>query len=103
MAIDDSVLPPDTDPEVLRQLEIETKYAGYIRRQDEEIARIRRHESLVLPAELNYAEIQGLSNELRQKLGDQQPASLARAARIPGMTPAALSILLVHAKKALAG
>lgn len=84
---------------VLRQLEVETKYAGYIRRQDDEIAKIRRHEGMQIPPELDYSRIDGLSNELRQKLDQQRPESLARAARIQGMTPAALSILLIHAKK----
>ncbi|MEC7662250.1 MAG: tRNA uridine-5-carboxymethylaminomethyl(34) synthesis enzyme MnmG [Pseudomonadota bacterium] len=84
---------------VLRQLEIETKYAGYIKRQDDEIAKIRRHEAMQIPEQIDYLSIDGLSNELRQKLDQQRPASLARAARIPGMTPAALSVLLIHAKK----
>ncbi|MEM7080202.1 MAG: tRNA uridine-5-carboxymethylaminomethyl(34) synthesis enzyme MnmG [Pseudomonadota bacterium] len=87
--------------EVLSQLEIETKYAGYIKRQEDEIAKIRRHESLAIPSDLPFNSIEGLSNELRQKLTENQPATLARAARIPGMTPAALSLLLVHAKKHL--
>ena len=82
----------------LEQFEIETKYAGYIKRQDDEIEKIRRHEGLRIPAELNFMQIDGLSNELRQKLDHHKPDSLARAASIPGMTPAALSILLVHAK-----
>ena len=85
---------------VLKQLEIEIKYEGYIRRQDEEIEKIRRHESLRLPADFDYAAVEGLSNELKQKLAQAQPATLARAARIPGMTPAALSLLLVRAKRA---
>ena len=82
----------------LQQFEIETKYAGYIKRQDEEIEKIRRHEGLRIPDDINFTQIDGLSNELRQKLDHHKPDSLARAARIPGMTPAALSILLVHAK-----
>lgn len=82
----------------LAQFEIETKYAGYIKRQEEEIEKIRRHESMQLPANLDFLRIDGLSNELRQKLDHHRPDSLARAARIPGMTPAALSILLVRAK-----
>ena len=81
-----------------RQLETETKYAGYIKRQDDEIAKIRRHEAMQIPAQLDYLSIDGLSNELRQKLDQQRPASLARAARIPGMTPA-LSILLIRQKR----
>ncbi len=84
---------------LLFQVETDTKYAGYIKRQDEEIAKIRRHESMTLPAEMDFCSISGLSNELRQKLDEHRPTSLARAARIPGMTPAALSILLVHAKQ----
>ena len=84
---------------LLPQLAIETKYEGYIKRQDKEIERIRRHEQLRLPLDLRYDEIEGLSSELKQKLKGNQPESLARAARIPGMTPAALSILLVHAKR----
>ena len=92
----------DIDEEIgfkaLEQFEIETKYAGYIKRQDDEIEKIRRHEGLHIPEELNFLQIDGLSNELRQKLDHHRPDSLARAARIPGMTPAALSILLVHAK-----
>ena len=87
------------DTELLRQVEAEVKYEGYIRRQDEEIAKIRRHEAIALPATLDYRALPGLSRELQQKLYEAQPESLAKAARIPGMTPAALSVLLVHAKK----
>lgn len=85
--------------EVLDQVEIEAKYAGYIRRQDEEIARVRRHERIQIPAALEYGAIEGLSNELSQKLAQVRPTTLARAARIPGMTPAALSLLLIYIKK----
>jgi len=84
------------------QVEIETKYAGYMARQDEEIARVRRHESMELPADLDYARIPGLSSELQHKLEAVRPATLARAGRIPGMTPAALSLLLVHARRGAA-
>ena len=90
-------------PELLQQVEAEVKYEGYIRRQDAEIAKIRRHEALALPQGFNYEALPGLSRELQQKLGQVKPASLARAARIPGMTPAALSLLLVHARKQLGG
>ena len=93
---------PEVDTSLLEQVMIETKYAGYISRQEDEIAKIRRHESMVIPTSMRYDGIDGLSNELRQKLEQNQPATLARAARIPGMTPAALSILLIHAKKAAA-
>ena len=82
----------------LEQFEIETKYAGYIKRQNDEIEKIRRHEGLQIPPQLDFLNVEGLSNELRQKLDHHRPESLAKAARIPGMTPAALSVLLVHAK-----
>ena len=91
--------PEDESVQVLSQVEIEAKYEGYIKRQDAEIEKIRRHEGLSLPADLDYVSLQGLSNELKQKLTEHQPVNLARAARIPGMTPAALSILLVHARR----
>jgi len=81
------------------QVEIEAKYEGYIKRQDDEIARVRRHAAIMLPEDFSYASVDGLSMELRQKLSDARPTTLARAARIPGMTPAALSLLLVHARK----
>jgi tRNA uridine 5-carboxymethylaminomethyl modification enzyme len=87
------------DAAAAEQLETEVKYEGYIRRQDDEIARVRRHAAIALPADLRYADIDGLSHELRQKLAAARPETLARAARIPGMTPAALSLLLVHARK----
>ena len=90
---------PPADPELLRQVEAEVKYAGYLKRQDAEIARLRRREQVALPEALDYAAMPGLSAELRQKLQEVQPATLARAARIPGMTPAALSVLLVHASR----
>ncbi len=89
----------DAPAALVDQALIETKYAGYISRQDEEIAKIRRHEGMLLPDNLDYAVIDGLSNELKQKLSHNKPATLAKASRIPGMTPAALSLLLVHARK----
>ena len=92
-------LPPHIQTRALDQAGIEIKYAGYIKRQDAEIERVKRHESIRLPSSLDYASIEGLSNELREKLEDTRPVSLARAARVPGITPAALSLLMVHAKK----
>jgi tRNA uridine 5-carboxymethylaminomethyl modification enzyme len=82
---------------VASQIEVAMKYEGYIARAHEEIDRLRRHEAVALPPDFDYASISGLSNELKQKLGTARPENLARAARIPGITPAALSILLVHA------
>jgi tRNA uridine 5-carboxymethylaminomethyl modification enzyme len=84
---------------LLAQLEVEAKYDGYIARQREEIERLRRHEALILPEDLDYGAVAGLSNELVEKLAARRPESLGRAARIPGMTPAALSVLMVHLKK----
>ncbi len=90
-------------PEVaLEQAEIQAKYDGYIKRQDREIAKVRAQDSVVLPPEFDYGSIEGLSNELKEKLSLARPGTLARASRIPGITPAALSLLLIHAKR-LAG
>lgn len=91
---------PVPDPKVAEQVEIQCKYAGYIERQQEEIAKQRCHEETTLPAALDYAQVRGLSNEVRQKLQAHRPATLGQAARIPGVTPAAISLLLVHLKKA---
>ena len=87
------------DEPVVAQLEIEAKYQGYMQRQDEEIARVRANEEVVLRADFDYRAISGLSNELKDKLAARQPATIAQAARVPGVTPAALSLLLVHAKR----
>ena len=86
----------------LEAIETEIKYEGYINRQKLEIRKIRENESEALPSSLDYDGIEGLSSELKQKLVHFRPKSLDRASRIPGMTPAALSILLVHAKRASA-
>ena len=75
------------------------KYQGYIDRQSEEIARMKRQEDTRLPEDLDYEIIQGLSNELKQKLIKARPENIGRASRIPGMTPAALSLILVYLKK----
>jgi tRNA uridine 5-carboxymethylaminomethyl modification enzyme len=81
------------------QLEVAAKYSGYIERQEEEIARQRRNEETRLPADLDYSRVSGLSNEVRQKLAEIRPATVGQAARVQGVTPAAVSILLVHLKK----
>ena len=77
----------------------DSKYSGYISRQQDEIDRLQRHENTPIPGGFNYAEIKGLSNEVKQKLSEALPATLARASRIPGVTPAAISLLLVQLKK----
>mgnify|MGYP003634528097 FL=1 len=81
------------------QVEIHTKYAGYIERQQEEIDRLRQHEQTALPLDLDYSALNGLSNEIRHKLADVRPQTLGQASRIPGVTPAAVSLLLIHLKK----
>ncbi len=91
------------DQEIAEQIEIQAKYAGYIDRQEEEIARLIRQETVKLPQDLDYAHIVGLSNEVRQKLNQTRPTTVGMAARIPGVTPAAVSLLLVHLKKRKAG
>jgi tRNA uridine 5-carboxymethylaminomethyl modification enzyme len=90
----------DRLPAQLRaELEARLKYAGYIKRQEEEVERQRRNEETPLPADLDYATLAGLSHEVRQQLIQVRPATIGQAARVPGVTPAAVSILLVHLKK----
>ena len=81
------------------QVDVQAKYRGYIERQHEEIERQRRHEETPLPPDFAYAAVRGLSNEVRQRLVEHRPATLGQAARIPGVTPAAVSLLLVHLKR----
>jgi tRNA uridine 5-carboxymethylaminomethyl modification enzyme len=85
--------------QVAQQVDVQAKYSGYLIRQSQEIDRQQRHEELSLPADLDYASVGGLSNEARQRLGDVRPETLGQAARIPGLTPSAVSLLLVYLKK----
>ena len=87
------------DEEVNEQIEIDLKYEGYISRQQEEIDRLKSEEGMVIPTVLDYGVINGLSNEVRQKLIDVQPETIGQASRISGVTPAAVSLLMVHIKK----
>jgi len=87
------------DPAVKEQVEIQLKYAGYIDRQAKEVERHDHYENLKLPENLDYLEITALSVEVRQKLDKQRPETLGQASRISGVTPAAISLLLVHLKK----
>ena len=87
------------DLQAAEQVAIQAKYAGYIDRQQVEIDRLRRYENTPLPADLDLDAVDGLSNEVKQKLGDARPETLARAGRIPGVTPAAISLLLIYLKK----
>lgn len=90
---------PVIDLKVIEQLEIQAKYAGYIDRQHDEVAKHQRHEETKLPVDLIYDQVSGLSTEVSEKLTRIRPQTVGQAARIPGMTPAAISILLVHLKK----
>ena len=91
--------PGVTDAEVIAQLETAARYQGYIDRQQAEVLRQREQEDAALPFDLDYASVRGLSSEVRQKLAAHRPATIGQAARISGITPAAISLLLVHMKK----
>jgi tRNA uridine 5-carboxymethylaminomethyl modification enzyme len=90
---------PELDEAVVAALEIEARYSGYVARAQVEIERARRYDDLPLPADLDYAGVHGLSHEIRQKLADRRPATIGHAARLPGVTPAAVSNLLIHLQK----
>jgi len=85
--------------DVSEQIEIQTKYDGYISRQQDEVDRLKKNEDTKLPIDFNYESISGLSNEIMQKLLDVRPETIGQAARIPGITPAAVSLILVNLKK----
>ena len=87
------------EPSVAEIVEIETKYEGYIKRQTEETGRFHRIEGLKLPTGLSYNEVSGLSSEIREKLTRLRPDSIGQASRISGVTPASISMLMVHLKK----
>ncbi|HET6655948.1 MAG TPA: tRNA uridine-5-carboxymethylaminomethyl(34) synthesis enzyme MnmG, partial [Gammaproteobacteria bacterium] len=91
--------PAVTDAAVAEQIEIQARYAGYIDRQRAEVETNRRHENTPLPVDFDYAVVNGLSAEVRQKLERVRPATLGQAARIDGMTPAAISLLRIYLKK----
>jgi tRNA uridine 5-carboxymethylaminomethyl modification enzyme len=93
---------PDDDrlsEQLATQIDVQAKYVGYIDRQSEEVERQARHEGTRLPIDINYREVLGLSNEVRQRLGEAKPVTLGQAGRVPGVTPAAISLLLVHLKR----
>lgn len=91
--------PGEADPQVRQQIEIAAKYQGYIDRQQDEVDRARHYEEMALPQDLDYREVRGLSIEAQQKLNHQRPQTLGQAGRISGITPAAISLLLVYLKK----
>ena len=86
-------------PQVSLQVEVRAKYSGYIERQQTEIERQLRHEQTRLPDAIDYAVVAGLSNEARQRLSESRPETVGQASRLPGITTATISILLVHMKK----
>jgi tRNA uridine 5-carboxymethylaminomethyl modification enzyme len=89
----------DYSPAVREQAEVRVKYAGYLDRQQQEIDKASRHEQTRLPESMDYGEVRGLSNEVAQKLAQHRPATIGQAGRISGITPAAISLLLVHLKR----
>lgn len=89
----------ELDEKVREQVEIQIKYAGYIERQTREVRRQQYYENLRLPQDMSYAEVNALSIEVRQKLDRQKPETLGQASRISGVTPAAISLLLIYLKK----
>ena len=91
--------PGVADAKVAEQVEVQAKYAGYVDRQNDEIERQRRHETTAIPPSFDYAAVSGLSSEVRAKLEKSRPETIGRAARISGITPAAISLLLVHLKR----
>ncbi len=93
------IAPGVSDPKVAEQLEIQARYAGYIERQQLEIERVRANEEIKLSPSLDYTEVRGLSAEVEEKLNRSKPATIGQASRIPGVTPAAISLLLVHLKR----
>jgi tRNA uridine 5-carboxymethylaminomethyl modification enzyme len=92
-------LAPCSDAQAREQLEIECKYAGYVARQHDEITRAARWEGTDIPADMDYAAVRGLSTEVMQRLARQRPQTIGLASRIPGVTPAAISLLLIHVKR----
>jgi len=92
-------MPDEQREQVELQLEVEAKYAGYIERQEREIAKHAKQEQLRLPDDIDYAAVDGLSNEARQRLESSRPITLGQASRLEGMTPSAVSLILVHLKK----
>jgi tRNA uridine 5-carboxymethylaminomethyl modification enzyme len=91
--------PGVTDPKAAEQLEIQVRYAGYIDRQQAEIDRARANEAVKLPTEFDYSDVRGLSAEVQEKLNRAMPATIGQAGRVPGVTPAAISLLLIHLKR----
>jgi len=94
-----AISPGVGDPKVAEQVEIQVKYAGYLNRQQQEVSRNRRMESQNIPPGFEYSSVNGLSAEVEEKLTAQRPQTIGQAGRIPGVTPASISLLLVHLKR----
>jgi tRNA uridine 5-carboxymethylaminomethyl modification enzyme len=92
-------MPDEQADQVEMQLEVRAKYAGYIDRQQKEIEKHARQESLLLPDDIDYESVTGLSNEARQRLDSARPTTLGSASRLEGVTPSTVSLLLIHLKK----
>jgi tRNA uridine 5-carboxymethylaminomethyl modification enzyme len=90
---------PVIDTTTADHIETRVKYAGYIARQQDEIDRLKRHENTLIPSDFDFTEVSGLSNEICQKLSEIKPTNIARAGRIQGVTPSALSLLLVYLRR----
>ena len=97
--LNDLLTLPANDQAVEEQVETQIKYEGYISRQQEEVNKLRKHENTVLPDKIDYHDVKGLSNEVKQKLSTVRPQTIGQATRISGVTPAAISLLLIHLKK----
>ncbi|MCB1792204.1 MAG: tRNA uridine-5-carboxymethylaminomethyl(34) synthesis enzyme MnmG [Gammaproteobacteria bacterium] len=95
----DEIVDDDIHDQVVEQIEIQARYAGYIARQRDEVERTRRAEAIRLPGDFDYANVKGLSAEVSEKLARHRPQTIGQAGRIPGITPAAVSLLLIHLKK----
>ncbi len=95
----DNIGPPVDDMAVAEQVEIQAKYSGYLQRQKDEISKAQRYENNIIAEDFDYAQVRGLSNEAIQKLQDHRPQTVGQAGRISGITPASISLLLVHLKK----
>ena len=91
--------PAVEDLAVVEQVEIDARYSGYLERQQDEIDKLKHNEQTTLPVDFDYASVRGLSNEIMQKFSDHRPTTIGQASRISGVTPSAVSLLLVHLKK----
>ncbi|MBS1208484.1 MAG: gidA [Proteobacteria bacterium] len=99
MSLSSAPQDPEMDPQVIEQIEISAKYQGYIERQQDDILRASTQENTVLPGDIDYSAVSGLSKEVQQKLKQHKPETLGQASRIQGITPAAISLLMIHLKK----